>query len=104
MIGFRQFEDGSSAEFSHEEHLLVLQGRVLECFHTGAPWQSQRIHVSQLSVYVAGPDRKRRTEFKLQPLGADFNALTVKVPPERVDDMKRFVGAMIAARDGAGTS
>ena len=98
----RRFEQPGTIEFAFEEHLLVLNGRVLDYFHEAVVWESRRIHVSQLAVYVEGPDRKGRTVFKLQPLAAEFNSIKIKVPQEQVEALTRFVRAMTAARDDPG--
>jgi hypothetical protein len=101
MTGLRRYEHGSSVEFVHEEHLFVLHGRVMEYFY-GAAVESRRFHVVRLAVYVEPPDRKGRTEFRFQPLEVVGNAIKVKLPPEQVEPMRRFVGAMTAARDDPG--
>jgi len=98
----RRFHQPDTIEFAFEEHLLVLNGRVLDCFHTGVAWESRRFHVSQLAVHVEGPDRKGRTVFRFAPLAAEHTAIKVKVPPEQVDALTRFVHAMTAARDDPG--
>jgi hypothetical protein len=100
MTSLRRY--GSTLEFAYAEHRFVLDGRVLEYFHEGVAWESKRIHVSRLAVYMGGPDRKGRTEFVLQPTDVEFNRLTVKLPPEQVEPMRRFVAAMTAARDAPG--
>jgi hypothetical protein len=98
----RRYEAPGSFEYEYEEHLFVLHGRVMEYLHKGIPWESRRMHVSRLAVYVEGPDRKGRTEFRFQPLDVQTHRVTVKLPPEQVDPMRRFVAAMTAARDDPG--
>jgi hypothetical protein len=103
MSDVRRYEPGPTVEFAHEEHLFVLNGRVLEHFYGAAVWESRRIHVSRLAVYVEPPDRKGRTEFRFQPLDVATHGVKVKLPPEQVEPMRRFVAAMTAARDAADT-
>ena len=98
----RRHEPSASVEYEYEDHLFVLHGRVMEYFHKGIAWQSQRAHVARLAVYVEAPDRKGRTEFRFELLDVQFNVIKVKLPPEQVDPMQRFVAAMTAARDDPG--
>jgi hypothetical protein len=100
--GLRRYEQSGSLEFEFEEHLLVLNGRVLDYFHSAVTWESRRIHVSRLAVYVEPPDRKGRTGFRFAPLGFEHNSIKVKVPQEQVESLTRFVQAMTAARDDTG--
>jgi hypothetical protein len=102
--GLRRFEQPGTLEYEFEEHLLVLNGRVLDYFHSGVAWESQRVHVSRLAVYVEGPDRKGRTMFRFGPLGLEHNGVRIKVPQEQVETLTRFVQAMTAARDATGTT
>lgn len=104
MTGIRRFEPGASVEFAHEQHLFVLQGRVMEYFYAGNAWESRRIHVARLTVYMEPPDRKGRTEFRFQPLDVPMNAIKVKLPPEAVEPMRQFVAAMTEARSGTTSS
>jgi len=102
MDRLRRYDNSPSVEFAHEDHLFVLHGRIMEYFYGAAVWESRRIHVSRLAVYVEPPDRKGRTEFRFQPLDIATHGIKVKLPPEQVEPMRRFVGAMTAARDDVG--
>ena len=46
--------------------------------------------------------RVGRIAFRFAPLAAEHTAIKVKVPPEQVDALTRFVHAMTAARDDPG--
>ncbi|GAA2711191.1 hypothetical protein [Actinoplanes palleronii] len=88
-----------ATEFAFDEQILVLDGRVLEIFHSGTE-ESLRYHVAflRISATPSGGGYKVR-------LGRAYGADDItggrrwKMTAEQFDGFQRFIADAIAARD-----
>ena len=90
----------SDATLEIDDHVLVLDGDVVELFVRGVGGGT-RIHLRHLSVHNQGEDRKGRTRIHFAPGPEPQNGFRIEVPPERQADFDAFVEKLRAARQAA---
>lgn len=88
-----------AAEFEHDDHILVQDGKTLEIFHRDVAGSS-RFHVAFLGVHAT----PHRDGFKVRVgrrHGEDaiVDGVRLTMSQERFAEFQRFIALAIAARD-----
>ncbi|WP_238018395.1 hypothetical protein KZZ52_09210 [Dactylosporangium sp. AC04546] len=90
-----------AVEFVHEDHILSLEGRVLEVFSRHTNGESHRFHVAFLGVFV----KPKGDRYKVQlgkPMGEMvLPAVTLTLDAAEFERFRAFIALATAARDGA---
>ncbi|MFD0578654.1 hypothetical protein [Dactylosporangium darangshiense] len=87
-------------EFLHDDHILMLDGRVLDIFHRGMR-EPMRFHVAFMGVYV----KPRGDVYKVQVgtlVGKDvMGGVHLNMDASTFERFRQFIALATAARDGA---
>lgn len=89
-----------ATEFLHDDHILVLDGRVLEIFHRGVT-ESRRYHVAFMGVSVK--PKGDRYQVRVGPVVGDdlFGGVGLSMDGPAFQRFQEFIGLARAARDTA---